>query len=107
MAFNGLRNFHPDELIPELQRLGIAFGAHANAYTSFDETVYMLQLPNSTDGNALDIAFNVLRDQADGMLLDSEEVEKERGEYTVHVPCESAFSCSFVCNLLQIAPLYL
>ena len=39
MAFNGLESF-PDanDLIPQMQRLGIAFGAHANAYTSFDET---------------------------------------------------------------------
>ena len=46
MVFNGSKNFTPDQLIPRMQRLGISFGAHANAYTSFDETVYMLDLPN-------------------------------------------------------------
>ncbi|MGC6424021.1 MAG: M16 family metallopeptidase [Lentimonas sp.] len=79
MAFNGSRNFpNVEELIPQMQRLGIAFGAHANAYTSFDETVYMLDLPN-TDVETLDLTFTVMRDFADGALLAAEEIEKERG----------------------------
>jgi len=79
MAFNGSRNFpNVEELIPQMQRLGIAFGAHANAYTSFDETVYMLDLPN-TDVETLDLTFTVMRDFADGALLAVEEIEKERG----------------------------
>ena len=48
-------------------QLGIAFGAHANAYTSFDETVYMLDLPNLEEAT-LDLAFNVMRDFGDGAL---------------------------------------
>jgi zinc protease len=79
MVFNGSRNFPDVEaLIPQMQRLGIAFGAHANAYTSFDETVYMLDLPN-TDTDTLDLTFTVMRDFADGALIKPEEVEKERG----------------------------
>ncbi|NNM29238.1 MAG: insulinase family protein, partial [Akkermansiaceae bacterium] len=78
MVFNGSKNFTPDELIPKMQRLGIAFGAHANAYTSFDETVYMLDLPN-TEPDTLDLAFTVMRDFADGALLKPEEIDKERG----------------------------
>jgi len=79
MVFNGSRNFPDVEaLIPQMQRLGIAFGAHANAYTSFDETVYMLDLPN-TDADTLDLTFTVMRDFADGALLKPEEIEKERG----------------------------
>ena len=46
LLFEGSKNFTAAELIPEMQRLGIAFGAHANAYTTFDETVYKLDLPN-------------------------------------------------------------
>ncbi len=78
MVFNGSENFTPDELIPQMQRLGISFGAHANAYTSFDETVYMLDLPNTKD-KTLDLGFTVMRDFADGALLKSEEIDKERG----------------------------
>lgn len=78
MVFNGTRNFTSAELIPRMQRLGIAFGAHANAYTSFDETVYMLDLPNLSD-EMLDLGFTVMRDFADGALLEPEEIDKERG----------------------------
>lgn len=79
MVFNGSRSF-PDAsaLIPKMQRLGIAFGAHANAYTSFDETVYMLDLPNQ-EAETLELAFTVMRDFADGALLEPAEIEKERG----------------------------
>jgi len=78
MVFNGSKNFTPDELIPKMQRLGIAFGAHANAYTSFDETVYMLDLPN-LDKETVDLTFTVMRDFADGALLLKDEIDKERG----------------------------
>lgn len=79
MVFNGSKHF-PDssELIPQMQRLGIAFGAHANAYTSFDETVYMLDLPNMAPAT-LDLAFTVMSDFMDGALLEAKEVDKERG----------------------------
>ncbi len=79
MVFNGSEHF-PDAstLIPKMQRLGIAFGAHANAYTSFDETVYMLDLPN-LEADTLDLAFTVMRDFADGALLATDEIDNERG----------------------------
>jgi len=78
MVFNGSKNFTPAELIPKMQRLGIQFGAHANAYTSFDETVYMLDLPN-LDDETVDLTFTVMRDFADGALLTTEEIDNERG----------------------------
>ena len=78
MMFNGTKNFKAEELIPIMQRLGIAFGAHANAYTSFDETVYMLDLPDLRE-ETVDLAFNVMRDFGDGALLSTEEIDKERG----------------------------
>ena len=79
MVFNGSKNF-PDstKLIPQMQRLGIAFGAHANAYTSFDETVYMLDLPNNK-ADTLKLGFDVMRDFGDGAFLRKEEIDKERG----------------------------
>mmetsp|Transcript_14557 Transcript_14557/g.27790 ORF Transcript_14557/g.27790 Transcript_14557/m.27790 type:complete len:901 (+) Transcript_14557:153-2855(+) len=68
MAFNGLCSVSADELIPQMQRLGIAFGAHANAGTYFDETFYQLDLPNSTDEQTLELGFTVMRDFADGIV---------------------------------------
>ena len=78
MVFNGSRNFTSAELIPKMQRLGIQFGAHANAYTTFGETVYMLDLPNM-DEDTVDLTFTVMRDFADGALLAIDEIDKERG----------------------------
>lgn len=78
MVFNGSKNFTAAELIPRMQRLGISFGAHANAYTSFDETVYMLDLPDLSEEN-LNLGFTVMRDFGDGALLEIEEIDRERG----------------------------
>jgi zinc protease len=78
MVFNGSKNFTPEELIPRMQRLGIAFGAHVNAYTSFDETVYMLDLPDLTE-EMMKLGFTVMRDFGDGAKLDLAEIDKERG----------------------------
>jgi len=79
MVFNGSKHF-PDssQLIPKMQRLGIAFGAHANAYTSFNETVYMLDLPNNHE-DTLKLGFDIMRDFGDGAFLKKEEIDKERG----------------------------
>ena len=79
MVFNGTKTF-PDatKLVPQMQRLGIAFGAHANAYTSFDETVYMLDLPDMKD-TTMELAYNVMGDFADGALLTNAEIDEERG----------------------------
>lgn len=78
MAFNGTTNFPAGEMVEYFQRLGMAFGSHTNAHTSFNETVYKLELPNSEDA-LLDEGFKLLRDYADGMKLGEDEIEKERG----------------------------
>lgn len=78
MAFNGTTNFPSGEMVEYFQRLGMAFGSHTNAHTSFNETVYKLELPN-TEPELLDEAFLLLRDYADGMKLGEAEIEKERG----------------------------
>jgi zinc protease len=77
MVFNGTKHYTAADLVPRMQRLGIAFGAHANAYTSFDETVYMLDLPDMTE-DTLKLAFTVMRDFGDGALLAENEIETER-----------------------------
>ena len=78
MVFNGTKNYTAADLVPRMQRLGISFGAHMNAYTSFDETVYMLDLPELS-ADTLKLGFTVMRDFGDGALLDPKEIDKERG----------------------------
>lgn len=81
MAFNGTKHFKKNELINYLESIGVKFGPELNAYTSFDETVYMLQVP--TDSQAImQKAFLVLEDWAHGLAFDSTEIEKERGVIT-------------------------
>ena len=78
MAFNGTRNFAEKELVSFLERSGMRFGPDVNAYTGFDETVYMLTLP--TDSTRIfERGFQILEDWAHGITIDSVEVEKERG----------------------------
>jgi len=78
MVFNGSTHFKPDELVKAMQRLGLGFGGDANAYTSFDQTVYMLDLPSLSE-EEYDLGFNALRDFADGALLLDDEIQNERG----------------------------
>jgi zinc protease len=78
MAFNGTQNFKPGELVTFLESIGARFGPHVNASTSFDETIYMLDVPTDRDGY-VDKALLVLHDFASGVLLLPEEVDKERG----------------------------
>jgi zinc protease len=78
MAFNGTRNFAKQEIVDYLESVGMRFGPDVNAYTSFDETVYLLTLPTDS-AEVLETGIRILRDWADGVSFDSVEVEKERG----------------------------
>ncbi|KQS33560.1 pitrilysin family protein [Dyadobacter sp. Leaf189] len=78
MNFNGTTNFPKNELVNFLQKTGVRFGADLNAYTGFDETVYMLPIPTDSAG-LLEKGIQVLEDWAHGALLDPAEIEKERG----------------------------
>ena len=78
MAFNGTTHFKKNELITYLESTGMRFGPDLNAYTSFDETVYLLQIKTNT-ASALDSGMLILTDWASGISLDHEEVDKERG----------------------------
>src|SRR5688572_8381276 len=78
MGFNGSKNFPKNELVNYLQKVGVKFGADLNAYTSFDETVYILPIP-SDDPEVVEKGFTVLEDWAFNNILDKEEIEKERG----------------------------
>ena len=78
MCFNGTKNFKKSALVDFLESAGVKFGAHLNAYTSFDETVYMLQLPTDKE-EIFTKGFQVLEDWAHNVSFDAEEIEKERG----------------------------
>ncbi|MBI1804163.1 MAG: insulinase family protein [Ignavibacteriae bacterium] len=78
MAFNGTLNFKKNELINYLESIGMRFGADVNAYTSFDETVYMLQIPTDTP-SVVEKSFDILEDWAHLVSFDDDEIEKERG----------------------------
>ncbi|HLG04529.1 MAG TPA: insulinase family protein, partial [Gemmatimonadales bacterium] len=78
MAFNGTRNFEKQKLVDYIESIGMRFGPDLNAYTSFDETVYQLQVPTDS-GPILRQAFQILEDWAHGVSLDTAEIRKERG----------------------------
>jgi zinc protease len=78
MAFNGSEHYPPGTLIEFFQRMGMNFGGDTNAYTSFDRTVYMIDLPN-TEYATLDEGFRVFRDYVGGLLLGQKELDHERG----------------------------
>ncbi len=78
MAFNGTTHFPGDGIIRFLESKGASFGKDLNAHTSFNETVYKLQLPTGLAG-IIDTTLTILADWAGGLLLDSMEVERERG----------------------------
>ncbi|MBT8236262.1 MAG: insulinase family protein, partial [Bacteroidia bacterium] len=78
MNFNGTKNFEKNDLVDYLQSIGVKFGADLNAYTSFDETVYILPIP-SDDPDKLEKGFQILEDWAHQTTLSEEAIDGERG----------------------------
>lgn len=81
MAFNGTKNFEKNEIINFLERTGMQFGADLNAYTSFDETAYRLEVPMDKP-DVVKRAMQVLEDWAHNITFDAKEIDKERGVVT-------------------------
>ena len=77
MAFNGTARFAKQEIIDYLESLGSGFGPDLNAYTSFDETVYQLEIPTE-DEQVLETALQILSDWAYAVAFDPDEVVQER-----------------------------
>jgi zinc protease len=77
MLFDGSAHFAPGELVKFFQRIGMQYGADANAHTGFTQTIYDVVLAQG-DENSLDEGLLVLRDYADGALLLPGEVQRER-----------------------------
>jgi len=78
MAFNGTKHFPKQEVVKFMESMGMRFGPHVNAYTSFDETVYMLTVPTDKP-DQLEKSFQILEDWAHDLSFDDAEIDKERG----------------------------
>lgn len=78
MAFNGSEHFKPGELVSYFESTGARLGPHVNAYTSFDETVYMLDLPSDSK-DIVSKGLLAMADFAGGLTLTTAEIDRERG----------------------------
>ena len=78
MTFNGTANVPEGEMIKLLEREGLAFGPDTNASTTFDTTIYQLNLPRN-DVGLLDTAIMLMRETAGEVTFDAEAVEREKG----------------------------
>jgi zinc protease len=81
MAFNGTEHFEKNSLVSYIESIGMDFGADLNAYTSFEETVYMLEVP-ADQPEFLETALLIFHDWASAVTFDAEELDKERGVVT-------------------------
>ncbi len=79
MCFNGTTNFPGNQIIDWLESKGVKFGQNLNAYTGVDETVYNISNVPIADVAVQDSCLLILHDWANELLLDPEEIDKERG----------------------------
>ncbi len=77
MAFNGSENFPPGSVIQFFESLGLTFGQHQNAFTSFDQTSYLLALPDNKP-ETLEKGMRFLSDVAMRLSLPQQEIDNER-----------------------------
>jgi zinc protease len=78
MAFNGSQHFPASDVVEFFQRLGMDFGGDTNASTGFDRTIYQLELPDTKVATIRE-SLTFFADVAGGLLLNSAEIDKERG----------------------------
>jgi len=98
MAFNGTERFAKQEIVNYLESLGSSFGPDLNAGTSFDYTVYWLEIPTD-DPEILETAFQILSDWAFAISIEPEEVELERGVILEEWRLSQGFDSRFFRNL--------
>ena len=77
MAFNGTSHFKKNDIVSFLQTIGVSFGNDLNAYTSFDETVYILPIPTDKPGN-IEKGFQIIEDWAHNVTDKEEDIDAER-----------------------------
>ena len=78
MCFNGTEHFPGNSLVKYLERIGVKFGENLNAYTSIDETVYNISSVPVAQPGAIDSCLLILHDWSNALLLENEEIDKER-----------------------------
>ena len=80
MAFNGSKHFPNDgQLIKYCESIGVKFGTNLNAYTSVEQTVYNVSaVPVKREG-IVDSTLLILHDWSHFLLLNDDEIDKERG----------------------------
>ena len=81
LAFNGTEHFEKSAIIDYFEKIGMNFGADLNAYTSFEQTVYMLEVP-ADDPAMLETALLIMKDWASAVSFNPEQVDMERGVVT-------------------------
>jgi zinc protease len=79
MAFNGSKHFPENGIIKYLETIGVKFGANLNAYTAFDQTVYNISDVPVTKAGAIDSCLLILHDWSNALLLETKDIDKERG----------------------------
>ncbi len=77
MAFDGTQSFPKNQIVDFLESIGMRFGPETNAFTSYDETVYLLEIPTD-DPAVLDKGVQILEEWAHRIRFDPQEVAKER-----------------------------
>ncbi len=82
MCFNGTKNFPGNEkglgIVQWCETKGIKFGTNLNAYTSIDQTVYNISNVPTDNENVVDSCLLILHDWSNAVLLEDEEIDKER-----------------------------
>ncbi len=78
LAFNGTKNYEKNTLEEYLQTLGMNIGAHVNAYTGYENTVYQLSVPTDKP-EEFEKTIQVLEEWAHNLSFNAKEYEKERG----------------------------
>ncbi len=101
MAFNGTERFAKQEIVEYLESIGSTFGAHLNARTGFDDTLYFLEIP-ADDPEITERAFQILSDWAFAIALDPEEVDLERGVVLEEWRLYQGFDSRLQQNLLDL-----
>jgi zinc protease len=104
MCFNGTKNFPSNRIIDMLEEMGVKFGAELNAYTSFDQTIYMLKVPSDKE-EWINRGFQVIEDWAHQVTLDDSEIDKERGviveEWRLGLGAEDRMQSKYIPVLLK------
>lgn len=78
MCYNGTKHFRKSAIVDYFEAIGMKFGPEVNAFTSYENTIYVLEIP-ADNPEILKTSLTVLQDWAHEVSFDPEEIDKERG----------------------------